>query len=412
MSRVDRRLAALAGAVLLLEGCLDSRGERRPPAVVPEDDAGPEAVGGCPDAGVVRVPPGCLVINPQNIDFGDVLFHQSAIYSTVVVNKCGIPINLLVGAMRGPDAELFLTDPPPGTPVAIEGAPDAPGRSGEGAVAITLNFSPETPSLDFSQASFALSICGCPGNCDQLVSLRGTGVSSGIWMDTDHLDFGFVPPMLSDTRSMNLGDLVNTPYHLTSDPVVINTTDAGTAPVFRLGAGSPGAHSAVQQGSMTEFSIVFTPPTAGLFEGELDLATDDPEGAKLKIALKGYGGREAEIACFPLSLSFGSQPVGSTSSLDIVCTNVGEDLPGHPEANLFIPDPASGYAVLFTERDEPFHVAFAAPFPSVGLAAGQSTTIRVTFSTTYAAAYEDKLWIPSSDTIHPVLSVPLSATAY
>ena len=93
------------------------------------------------------------------------------------------------------------------------------------------------------------------------------------------------------------------------------------------------------------------------------------------------------ILCSPLGLDFGLNAVGITSTLSILCTNIGQNVPGHPEANLFIPDPNStDQGLTLQNGDLAFQPAFDQPFPSAGLAAGQSTKINVTYAPTAGGA--------------------------
>jgi hypothetical protein len=144
--------------------------------------------------------------------------------------------------------------------------------------------------------------------------------------------------------------------------------------------------------------VVFSPQFPGHFIGELDISTDDPSNTNIKIFLTGFGGGP-KISCVPMALDFGLSAVGMTSALPIVCTNVGTDVPGNALGNLFIPDWTSGKQGLSLETGDPaFQPSFDAPFPTVGIAAGQSVAFTVLYEPTVAGADMDALLIQSSAT--------------
>ena len=94
------------------------------------------------------------------------------------------------------------------------------------------------------------------------------------------------------------------------------------------------------------------------------------------------------ILCSPMGLDFGLNAVGITSTLSVLCTNIGQNVPGHPEANLFIPDPNSSEPG--PDHPERGHWRSSrrsiSPSRPTGLAAGQSAKINVTYAPTAGGA--------------------------
>ena len=157
--------------------------------------------------------------------------------------------------------------------------------------------------------------------------------------------------------------------------------------------------------------MVFTPPTTDKFIGELDISTDDANQSNIKVPLTGFGGG-AVILCSPKGLDFGLNAVGITSTLSLLCTNIGQNVPGHPEANLFIPDPNSIEQGLTLQNGDPaFQPAFDDRSRPTGLSAGQSAKINVTYAPTAGGADADTLIIASNNSVNPKTNIALSGTA-
>ena len=170
-----------------------------------------------------------------------------------------------------------------------------------------------------------------------------------------------MPPGRAVPKFVTLANVANAPIHLTADPAVLNTDATGgksPAGAYQPGAGFPTKDTVIPPGQSVQVPVVFTPPTTNKFIGELDISTDDATSSNIKIPLTGFGGG-AVILCSPLGLDFGLNAVGITSTLSVLCTNIGQNVPGHPEANLFIPDPNSSEQGLTIQNgDTSFQPAF------------------------------------------------------
>jgi hypothetical protein len=175
------------------------------------------------------------------------------------------------------------------------------------------------------------------------------------------------------------------------------------APVATTPASYPFALAA---GQSAVLPISFVPPRPGFFSSSLSFGSDDPGAAAVIVPMSGYGGG-ARIACLPSAVDFGAVAVGQSGLETVICSNVGSDVPGHPEAALQI---GGGLAI-----DDPL---FAAALESsatgqardggISLTAGQSVAISVSYA---PAAVEDDtgtLTIASNDTLTPALAVALA----
>jgi hypothetical protein len=359
--------------------------------------------GGAPDSGR-RWPPGpCFKLQPQVVDFGNVVVNTTATQSVAVTNNCGIPLDVTIGGLRGTDPLLFNTNPAAGTVITLN---DRETKS------LTVQFMPLVASTIQSQAYFSLVLCGTGIDCEPLVSVRGTGVATGLAIDGS-LNFGWVTPGTSGTKCLTWTNVGNATIHLTGDPAVLNQVGATltAAGPFQPAPGFPTALTDLPPGQSVQLCVVFTPPSAGTYTGEIDISTDDPQSSNLKIPLQGASGG-ASISCAPTSLDFGLNAVSIISVLKVLCTNVGQNVPGHPEASLFIPDPNStdqGLSLVY--GDVAFQASFDQPFPAAGLAAGESTVIDVTYGPLSAGQDQDLLDIRSNDPVNPQTRIPVQGTA-
>jgi hypothetical protein len=126
----------------------------------------------------------------------------------------------------------------------------------------------------------------------------------------------------------------------------------------------------------------------------------------------GDAGPQAQplILCSPAQLDFGLNPVGVSVTLKIFCTNIGGTLE-HPGRNLFIGDPSSGASGLSIQNgDLAFSAAFNRPFPSAGMASGESVIIDVSYAPTAPGVDIDTLVISSNDATTPETGIGLSGT--
>jgi hypothetical protein len=385
----------VASGLVALSGC-----HKAAPTVVSRD-------GGVPDSGVpgVVIPRGCFAITPQHIEFGNVVVNTTTTQSFSTTNNCGFDLTMEVGPLKGTDPLLFRSIPSGGAALVLH---DKETQT------FTVQYTPLVASPEQNEAYFALTLCNGGTTCEPLVSLRGTAVASGVTVDPWMLDFCFVPPGQPSSMFVTFANMANASIHLTADPMVWNTDTTGgmsAAGAFQPGVGFPDKDTQIPPYASIQLGVTFTPPSAGRFTGEIDISTDDSNQSNIRLPLSGYGGG-AKISCAPPALDFGATATGTSATLKVTCTNIGTDVPGHPEANLFIPAQSSSVpGLLIQNGTAAFQAAFDPVFPPAGLAAGESATIDVTYGPTVSGADADTLIISSNDCTHPAVSVQLSASA-
>jgi hypothetical protein len=364
------------------------------------------SIGGCLSARQEAVDPasGCLGLAPVVFDFGVVAVGAPASGTVVMSNTCAFGVTARIAAVSGPDAPLFTSTPGDGDAIAL---------AAHETRAIAISYSPRVVSPTPAEAELSIASCQSGAACTQTVALRGRAVAGCLAATPTTWDFGVVLPGEAATQSVTLTNLCQDPVQLTSDPLVLELTGttSRTDGAFQQPSGQTTHATEIAPGKLLQMAVVFMPPGAGQFEGEVDVSTDDPQNATLRIPLSGVGAG-AQLVCSPLSLDFGLNAVGITSTLSVLCTNEGQSVTGHPEPNLFIPDPRSASPGLVIENgDTAFQPAFDRPFPRGGLAPGQTAKIDVTYAPTTGGADADTLIISSNDSIHPTTRVSLAGTA-
>jgi hypothetical protein len=115
-------------------------------------------------------------------------------------------------------------------------------------------------------------------------------------------------------------------------------------------------------GQSANISVVFEPTTKGYTGGNIDFLSN-ASNSKLRVAVAGTGVTSPAVTASPASLSFGSQIIGSVSTLPLVLTNARNykvSLEG-------VQITGSGFSV-------------SGPSLPLTLSAGQSVTLSVTFA--------------------------------
>jgi hypothetical protein len=338
---------------------------------------------------------GCLALAPQLLDFGDVVVNTTATGSVAVTNDCGTVVTVTVSQLSGTDSLLFATVPQASTVIRLE----------DGATtSVVVQYTPLLPRSTPDQAIFSLGLCESGTGCWSLVSLRGHGVETGITVDPSPLDFGFgVGPT---TRCAALTNHADALIHLTADPAVLNVSSLGeltSVGPFQLGPPFPPPNTTIAAGETLLVCVTYTPPQCpGKSTGEIDISTDDAAASNITIPLAGFSGG-AVILCSPPSLDFGLNACGTVSTLSILCTNIGQDVPGDPSSNLVF------WGLSFKDGNPAFSAAFHDPLPDAGLAAGQSVKIDVTYAPIQSGAQSDRLLISTNDVCDPQPAIQVTA---
>jgi len=303
--------------------------------------------------------------------------------SVTLTNHGALPAALALSPLAGLSPGLFALDPLSSEPLPVGG---------------TITFEAHFAPLQAAAASAFFTLSGC-GSCGELtVDLQGTGVASVLQVSPDPLHFGFVAPTSEAVKAVTIANIGNQVIHLLAP----GPTLAPSASQVGFAFGPPQATTpsdypfALGAGQSAVLPISFVPPRPGFFSGSLSFGSDDVGAGSAVVPMDGYGGG-ARIACVPSALNFGAVAVDQAEVESVICTNVGSDVPGHPEAALRI-----GAATA----SPPFTAAFG---PNASdLAAGQSAEIDVTYQPAAAESDTATLTVASNDSQMPELAIALA----
>jgi hypothetical protein len=236
-----------------------------------------------------------LTITPPSLAFGSRLINTTSAVQTATLTNTG-------------NALLFLSPPSASIPYTFRPASNcgttlAPGAS----CTINVNFSPVATGV----FNGAIQINDdAPGSPHSLL-VSGTGVLPVVGLYPKQLTFGAAAKgSTSAAQHMTLTNQGTVPLNV--GPVTSGLPDfAETDDCTTLAAGA----------SCT-INVIFSPTADGTRQGHLTIANSDPSSPQL-VALSGTG-TSGRASLTPVSLTFGSLPVWTTSAVQTVTvTNTG-----------------------------------------------------------------------------------------
>lgn len=181
-----------------------------------------------------------------------------------------------------------------------------------------------------------------------------------------------------------------------TETLLVNLTNAGSTSVTlseinlsnaEFNASVASLPTVLAPGQSVSVSIVFTPTTSGWTRGTIAFVSN-ASNPTLTLAVSGTGNNAPPVTATPSSLSFGSQTVGSTSTLPLVLTNTRKS--------------ALSLTGLQTSGTT---FSITGPALPLSLPAGQSVTFTVAFSPQSVAIDGGSIFVQG-----PALTVPLAGT--
>ncbi|MGD0693506.1 MAG: choice-of-anchor D domain-containing protein [Terriglobia bacterium] len=166
-----------------------------------------------------------------------------------------------------------------------------------GSCTITVTFAPAAPG---NRAGFILVYDNAPGGL-QAVSLSGTGVGAMAQLSPTYINFGYQG--VGTTSPPQLVSLAN------SGNATLNVTSIVASGDFAQTNNCP---ATIGPGANCTISVTFTPTAIGTRNGTVSV-TDNAPGSPQVVTLTGVGAQPA-VTFSPASLTFGPQPVGTTSA--------------------------------------------------------------------------------------------------
>lgn len=242
-------------------------------------------------------------------------------------------------------------------------------------------------SISIAKAALTLGLLcalnlllGCQG-----ISAGGTGIKASagsLAANLAGISFGNVT--IGKTQTIS-GSITNSG----GSSVSISTVSISGAG-FTLGGLANGA--TVAAGQSANFSVQFSPTTAGTSNGTISI-TSNASNATLTVPVSGVGtSAVGTLSSNPTSLSFSSTTVGQNQSLSETITNSGSASVSISQISVS----GAGFSLVGAQSSQT-------------LTAGQSTTFSVKFAPTSAGSATGTLTV-SSDASNPSLTVAVSGT--
>jgi len=325
---------------------------------------------------------GFLEVNPSSLDLGTAVVNTTVTQTVVVSNLNGAEIDGITEAVSGANAAWF----------AVSGVPTTLAAGGQATVSIS--FAPLAVATP-AQATLTVSATGIAA---VTLTLTGTSIGTALQLDPSILNFGYVAITTTVVACTTITNVANVAVNITGITDFANeggafqlaSTDDATPPnPFSLPI-------TIAPGGSAKVCFELTPPITQDYTGSVTLVTTDPSGTNPVIQLTGWGGGP-QIACTPLSLGFGATAFGSTSTLQVTCTNTGSAIPSDGLTFGSLMSSASAFrAQLGTEVGDG------------GLAPGQSAIIDVSYQPSNAAGDTGTLQIDSNGGQGRPVSIALS----
>jgi len=300
---------------------------------------------------------GTLATNPAALTLGSVQVGNSTSLSETLTNTGGTSLTISAASASGSGFGLSGLS----LPLTLNG-----GQS----TSFTVLFSPTASGA----AIGSVSITSNGSNSSLSIPLSGTGVMSGaLAANSPTLAF-------SNVQVGNSVSLSETLTNTGGSTVAISQANLSVAGFSISGLTLPLNLTANQ--SVT-FTATFTPTSAGAAGGSLSVASN-ASNSLLNIALSATGSAPGQLAVSPSSLSFGTEVVGSSSSLNGSLT-------------------ASGAPITITSASlsNGEFVLSGISLPAT-LSAGQSTPFTVTFTPQASGSTSAALSFSSNASSSPI----------
>jgi hypothetical protein len=236
-----------------------------------------------------------LTITPDSVDFGSVQVLESSTRTVTLANEGGS--DLVISAISDPSSPFSIVDRPT-LPLTI---------SPEHSVDLTVKFAPL--GVTSFASSFSVSSSD-PEHPSLSVSLAGAGAGTPIpdlIITPEFIDFpGGSSVQLVEIRNAGAADLV------------IGNIQPPKAP-FSL-SGLPPLPATVKPGEILVFSVNFSAPAPGFYQGLMNIINNDPDVQFLPVRMQGTSTPQNEL----LKLRAPVQPtvvIGMANTLNVIAVN-------------------------------------------------------------------------------------------
>lgn len=209
-----------------------------------------------------------------------------------------------------------------------------------------------------------------------------TLASPNIIANKDTLKFG--------TLKTNADSTINLTVTNTGDSVLVISNIVSTHEFYTF---SGGTNHTLKKDSSITIPVTFAPQAAGIFNGKLQILSNDPDTGTLEIGLTGTGELlKPKISVSASNLNFGNVRITYDTTLSFKIYNIG--------------DTTLNVSSIFTSNNV-FSVSSAGNF---SLAVNDSTSLSVTFTPVSVTGYSENLKIINTDPTNDTLSISLNGT--
>lgn len=274
-----------------------------------------------------------LEVEPNPVDFGNVLVGSTRTLDITITNRLGVDIELYTRVGSDGRAEIVnqgglgrfeLVEERP----LVNGSllPEGETLAPDDSITVKVRYTPDPSQVDREdRGRWVLS--NCPNAlCETPVSLIGKGTNAAIECDPPSLDFGQVNPGVTGTQS-------TTCRNVASEAVTVLgwETTPGTAPEYSVVAYN-GDPSNLGPGQTFTMEAQFSPTVASVgtnpagnirIRGRNPVANRDLDD--VTIALSGEAGGP-DISVLPEAINFGNIAIGTTGKKRILVENTGYNL--------------------------------------------------------------------------------------
>ena len=324
---------------------------------------------------------GYLAPSPASLNFGNIPVGSKQTQSVTVTNTGGSSVGITQAAVSGNGFSMSGFSP---QTLAV-------GQS----ITMSVGFT----AISAGTANGMLSLSSSATDASLSVALSGTGTSSGYLTPSPaSLNFGNIPVGSSQTQSVTVSNSGGSSVTLSQAAVSGNG--------FTLRSFSP---QTLAVGQSTTLSIGFTATSAGTANGMLSLASTATDSS-LSVALSGAGASPGQLTASPVSVSFGSVSVGTSSNQSGMLTATGASVTVSSASSsntqftiggISLPMTiASGQSVPFTVTFSPLVSGTVSGSLSFVSNASSSTVGEAVSGTGQAPQYKVSLsWSPSTSTV-------------
>jgi hypothetical protein len=315
------------------------------------------------------------------IDFGDVQVGVVMPYALVLANKGNgaLTVTAITPAQDFATADYAFS-------VANQPLPFAPNES----KTLAVTFQPETVTMAPVESHFVIQTDvsdGMGGKVAITVTVRGRGVSSGLGVNPNPVDFGTVlvgsSRELDFTLTNNLAGPVDLVTMIGADGrPPVDSSGNGRFEIVSMvqpsGSLLAGTSTSLPPGQSITVRARYTPDPASsgsLDRGRWGVSNCPSALCEVDVVMIGQG-TNAALACDPAALVFGNLNPGDSQTQSVHCKNVATE----------------GIVVkgwhLSTASAQEFHAQAYGGVPS-NLAAGADFTVPITFSVTQATLHDN-----------------------